>query len=105
MTAIVNIRPPLAVATLTLPQTQVKGGATTTGTVTLNRAVGTTTTVSFTSSNPSICAAPRSVMLPPGQTSATFTLVPNAVVSPTTVTIGAAVPGTAATTMSVTIIP
>ncbi|MBZ5557596.1 MAG: hypothetical protein LAO77_10025 [Acidobacteriia bacterium] len=85
--------PGASLATLTLNSSTPTAGDTITGTLTLRGpAVPGGVLVSVTSSNPTLVAAPLPVLIPEGQTSATFTVSANAdtfLIAPSTVTLSA----------------
>src|SRR5205807_1857642 len=87
--------PPVSVSSLTLNPTSVTGGTqSSTGTVTLSGpAPSGGAVVSLSSSNPSIAAAPSSVTVPAGGSSASFTVTTSGVVASTAVTISASYGG------------
>ena len=100
---IFTILPP-SVASLSLSPASVTGGASSTGTVTLNGPAPTgSTAVSLASSSPS-ATVPSSVTVPAGSTSATFPVSTSAVASATAATLSAAAGG-ATQTATLTVNP
>lgn len=76
------------ISSLTLDPTQLQGGTSSTGTVTLTKVTNQTFTVNLTSSNPA-AVVPATVDVPAGSSSATFTVTTKAVAALTTATITA----------------
>lgn len=88
---------PVTFSALSLNPTSVRGGTTSTGTVTLSRASTTATTVTLRSSNANRASVPASVTIPAGATSATFTITTTTTASNRTATITATALGTSRT--------
>lgn len=82
-----------AVADLTLGQSAILGGGTTTGTVTLTLAAGSNTTVDLKSSDPSVASVPTSVTVAAQSNKASFTINTTAVTATRKVTITASLSG------------
>src|SRR5262249_44450620 len=81
---------PVAIGSLALNPTSVKGGNTSQGTVTLNEvAPSGGMLVTLASSNTGVATVPASVTIPAGATSATFTVSTNKVSNSTSVRISA----------------
>lgn len=103
---------PPRVSTVTLNPASVTGGASVTGTVTLNQAAGSNgVTVKFSSSKPALAAVPSSVVVQPGSTSATFIIQtypvagsPNVVTEPPSSDISAQA-GTSTVSAKLTVLP
>jgi hypothetical protein len=91
----------LSVSGLTFNPTSVAGGGSTTGTVTLNSAAPSGGAGVFLSSSTSVVSVPSSVVVPQGQTSATFTATAAAVSTTTTATITAQLGGTVTASLTV----
>ena len=89
-TAVLSVVAPPTLASFTLAASTVTGGASTTGTLTLSAAApaGRTTTVTLTSTDPSI-QVPPSVAIPSGSTTATFAVTTLVVTSQHVATITA----------------
>jgi hypothetical protein len=105
-TIVLQVIPGVTVSALTVAKTDIKGGTATTGTVMLSKAAGAAgMKVDLTSSNPSICGVPASVTVPAGQTSATFAVMTQAVLSNASVTLGGSLGGGAAKTTAVRVVP
>jgi hypothetical protein len=103
---VVQIVPGVAVSAITVAQSAVKGGTGTTGTVTLSKAAGTGgTKVDLTSTNPTICTVPPTVTVPAGQSTASFAVSTQAVLSTATVTLGGSVAGGTPRTTTVQVKP
>ena len=78
---------------LTLNPTSIRGGRSTTGTVTLSAAAPAGgVVITLSSSNTGLATVPASVTIPAGATSATFTVNTSSVSSTATVTIGGSAP-------------
>jgi hypothetical protein len=87
--------PALTVTALTLNPTSVKGGGVTMGTVTISAAAPSTgATVTLLSSNTAAAVVPANVLVPSGQTTATFPVITAAVAANTSVNISASLGGT-----------
>jgi Putative Ig domain len=83
--------PPALTGIALAPPGEVKGGLSTTATVTISVAAPAAgTTVTLTSGQPAVAQVPPSVTVPAGRTSATFTITTQAVTSSHTVVITAA---------------
>lgn len=80
---------PVRLTTHTLSAPSVYGGAAVTGTLKLSYASATNTTVNLTSSNSSIASVPAKVVIPAGQTSATYAVTTAGISTTTKVTITA----------------
>lgn len=105
-TIVLNVNPGPNVSAISISTTDVKGGSTATGTVTLAKAAGTYgAKVDLTSSNASVCGVPASITVPAGQTVGSFPLSTKAVAATATVTIGASYRGGAAKTATVKVNP
>ena len=88
-TAILTVGP-LSVTSVFLSPANVLGGASTTGTVTINTAaLSGGFTVALASSNPAVAPVPAAVTVPQGATSAQFTVTTTTTDSPTSITIAA----------------
>jgi hypothetical protein len=86
--------PPALTGLSLAPPGEVRGGASTTATVTISRAAPAGgTAVGVTSSQPAVAQVPPSVTVPAGQTSAAFTIATQPVTSSWTVVITAALGG------------
>lgn len=95
---------PAALLSVTVSPSMVIGGTTSTGTVSLNGNVFTGSfVVSLSSGNPSVIV-PKSVTIPAGSSSATFSVTTKAVATATTVTITAK-NGVIAKTGSISVVP
>jgi hypothetical protein len=81
-----------ALLSVTLESLDVKGGTTTAGTVTLNAAAPTYTSISLVSGNPAV-RVPQFVVVPVGSATAVFPITTTAVPSDTYVTIAASLGG------------
>jgi hypothetical protein len=93
------------VSSLTLSQTNVIGGNSVTGTVTLTAAAPSGgLVVSLSSSNPGVAGVPASVTVPAGATSATFTVTTTAVYDTRSATI-TATGGGASRSATLTVVP
>jgi hypothetical protein len=90
--AALTVTPVTALVSISLSPTSVRGGATSTGTITLSAAapVGGVT-VTLSSSHPSIATVPMSIIVPAGGTSGQFTVSTSRPKSSTQVTISATV--------------
>jgi len=105
-TIVLNVNPGPNVSAISISTTDVKGGSTATGTVTLAKAAGTYgAKVDLTSSNASVCGVPASITVPAGQTVGSFPLSTKAVAAAATVTIGGSYRGGAAKTATVKVNP
>lgn len=93
-----------ALASLTLNPTSVRGGKTSTATVTLSAAAPSGgAVVSISSGNTSLATVPTSITIPAGATSASFTVSTKSVNSDATVTISASYAGaTTSATLTIT---
>lgn len=92
----------LGVSGLTLNPATVPGGSSTQGTVTISAPAGTSgVTVALSSSNPTLASLPSSVLVPAGNTSATFSISTIAVGISTPVTITAGFANSANETLTV----
>jgi hypothetical protein len=81
------------ISSLGLNPDTVRGGASSTGTVTLSFADGLPTTVLLFSSDPSVASVPSSLVMPGGATSGSFPITTNASAPATNVAITAALDG------------
>ena len=88
---------PVTFSALSLNPTSVRGGLSSTGTVTLNHAAATATTVTLRSSSATRARVPASVTIPAGATSATFTITTTTTNQTRTATITAVGLGTTRT--------
>jgi hypothetical protein len=105
-TVVLQVAPGVAVSAITVAQSAVKGGTGTTGTVTLSKAAGAGgAKVDLTSTNPTICIVPPTVTVPAGQTTTTFAVSTQAVLSTATVTLGGSVAGGTPKTTTVQVKP
>ncbi len=93
--------PLLAVSGLSLTPSSVTGGSSSTGRVTLTMAAPAGGAAVFLSSSGAAANVPQSVVVPGGQTGASFTVTTSAVNTTTLVTISAALSGTAAAVLTV----
>jgi hypothetical protein len=92
----------LGVSALTLNPSTLVGGSPSTGTVTISAPAGSGgVTVSLSSNNTTVVSAPSSVVVPAGNTSATFAITTNPVGISTPVTITAGFASTATATLNV----
>jgi hypothetical protein len=80
-----------SISALSVDPSQVTGGATATGTVTLAFPDPSPTTVRLFSGDPSVATVPASIVVPTGATTATFPITTNAAAPPTIVQLTAAV--------------
>jgi VCBS repeat-containing protein len=102
-TVTISVLPTLALSSLSLNPTSVKGGTTSQGTVTLNGPAPIGGVLTLLSDNSSAASVPASVTIPVGSTSATFTITTTSVFSSRTVTITALYNGVTKTaTLTVT---
>src|SRR5580693_4903670 len=99
--AMLSVNPALSVS---LSPVAAVGGASATGTVTLNQASTTNTTVALTSSDPKTATVPASVVVPSGQLSAMFTISTLTVTSSRTIVI-TATSGAASQSAALTVNP
>jgi hypothetical protein len=89
-TATLSVGAPAALSSVTVSPATLNGGANATGTVTLTAAAPTGgAQVTLASSNATVAAAPSSVTVPAGSTSAPFTITTTTVAASTSVTITA----------------
>ena len=88
---------------LSITPTLFEGGKPATGTANLLALATSATTVTLTSSAPSVVAVPASVVVPAGSSSATFSLTSTAVSAQTSVNVTATFPTTPPTTSVVTL--
>jgi hypothetical protein len=88
---------PVTFSALSLNPASVRGGVSSTGTVTLSRAAATATTVTLRSSSATRASVPASVTIPAGATSATFTITTTTTNQTRTATITAVGLGTTRT--------
>lgn len=86
-TAFLTIRPTPAVSTLTLAPDAVVGGSPSAGTVTLNSAAPAGGQVVVLSTNSNLLTVPPRVAVKAGETTGSFTILTNSVVSPVTANI------------------
>jgi hypothetical protein len=94
---------PLSVTVLSVSPTSVTGGASSTGTVTLNGAAPAAGIVVVLSAHPSFASLPSSVTVAAGQATATFAITTTQVKSSKSVTISAKLNGaTVSTTLTIT---
>lgn len=99
-----TVTPPPPVTQLRLSPTTVVGGATSTATVTLQRAAPTGgTVVTIASSKPGVASAPATVTVPAGQSTATFAVSTSPVTSGTTAVLSATSNGAAPKTATITV--
>jgi hypothetical protein len=92
----------LAVSSLALNPSSVKGGASSVGTVTLNMPSPPGGSAAFLSSSTTSATVPSSVIIPEGQTSATFPISTSRVGSTTSATITAALGGQKTAVLTIT---
>lgn len=103
---VLQVVPRAALSTFTVASADLKGGTTTTGTVTLDKAAGADgARVELSNNNPMACSVPIAVNVPTGQTSSTFTVTAKAVSATATATLGASVAGGAKKTATVKVNP
>lgn len=107
--ATLNVNPPLFVSSLSVAQASVVGGGTVTATVKLNGgAPAGGALVTLASDNPAV-ALPSNVVVPEGQSAATFAVKTNAVTTSITATLaatfGSVLPATATAKLNVTSTP
>ena len=93
--------PTLSVSGLTLNPASVAGGSSSTGTVTLNMTAPSGGAGVFLSSSNTAASVPSSVVVPQGQTSATFTAGTSAVQTTTSATITAQLAGTVTAALTI----
>lgn len=101
--AVLEVNPPLSLSSLSIAPGNLVGGNTAVGTVTLNGAAPSGGALVMLSSNNAAATVPASVLVPAGQTSATFTAQTSAVTSLITATIratyGSSTPATKTATL------
>jgi len=103
---VLQVVPRATVSTITVASADLKGGTTTTGTVTLDKAAGADgARVELSNSNSLACSIPLAVIIPSGQTSGTFTVTAKTVSATVTATLGASVGGGAKKTATVKVNP
>jgi hypothetical protein len=101
LSAILTVNPVL-ISSVSLSPVTVIGGASSTGTVTLNApAFGSGAVITLSSSNTSAAGVPTSVTVAPGTTTATFSVTTNGVATSTAVTISATYNGAQNATLTV----
>ena len=88
-TATLNVNPPLAVSSLTVAPGSVTGGGSATGTVTLNGVAPEGGALVTLASDSPAASLPPSIVVPAGQTAATFGVKTNVVTTPITATLAA----------------
>ncbi len=100
-TATLTVNPPLALSSLVVAPGNLTGGNTAAGTVTLSGVAPASGALVTLGSDSPAATMPASVLVPAGQTSATFTVRTNAVAAQTTATLtatyGSSLPSTATT--------
>lgn len=96
-TAFINVTPSntsgIRVASLSFNPSNLPGGSSGTGTVTLNQAAPEGAVVSLTNGNSSIVTMPAIVTVPPGSSSGTFTVAATYVATNTSITMSASLGG------------
>lgn len=93
--------PTLTVSSLVMSPSTVTGGSASTGTVTLSMTSPPGGAAAFLSSSSAVVTVPSSVVVPEGQTQASFTATTSTVSTSTVATISASLSGTATATLTV----
>jgi hypothetical protein len=105
-TATLTVNPPLYLSSLTVATSSVAGGKTATGTVRLNGVAPAGGALVTLASDSPAALVPPGVLVPAGQTTATFNINTNVVTTPITVTLsatyGSLIPATGTAKLSVT---